>query len=143
MRTTILDTDRATLWYHAETGIVHHHFKRPVSGQDFRKVLETGLEILKEKGATKWLSDDRNNSALTPEDSKWAEEVWSELAVECGWRYWAIVLPEYVVGKMDMAQYISRGRGKGVSVRVFSDPAEALEWLASSDPAPYPLPDAT
>lgn len=139
MPTTIIDNDRVTLWYHPETGVVHHQFKKPVRGRDFREVLNAGLEIMEEHGATRWLSDDRNNSALTPEDSTWAEDVWSEAAVKIGWRYWAIVLPEYVVGKMDMAQYIARGRGKGVNVRVFSDPAEALEWLSSPDPAPYPL----
>jgi hypothetical protein len=137
-----MDGDRATLWYHPEAGIVHHQFKRPVRGREFREVLDAGLEIMREHGATKWLSDDRYNSALTPEDSQWAENVWSEAAVGIGWRHWAIVLPEHVVGKMDMAQYIAGGRRKGVNVRVFSDPDEAFEWLASPDPVPYSLPSS-
>jgi hypothetical protein len=94
---------------------------------------------MKEHGATRWLSDDRNNNALNPEDLDWSVNVWSPTAAEAGWRYWAVVLPEYVVGKMDMAQYIALGRSKGLNVRVFSDPDEALEWLSSSDPEPYSL----
>jgi hypothetical protein len=137
--TTIIDSDRATLWYHPEASIVHHHFKKPAHGKEFREVLEVGLQVMKEHGATRWLSDDRNNSALNPEDSEWAEQVWSEAAIEVGGRHWAIVLPDYVVGKMAMAQYIAGGRRKGVNVRVFSDPDEALEWLSSPDPEPYPL----
>jgi hypothetical protein len=133
---TVIDSDRATLWYHPETGIVHHYFRIAAHGADFRGVLEAGLQIMREHGATKWLSDDRNNNALTPEDSDWAINVWSHAAVKAGWRYWAIVLPEYVVGKMDMAQYIALYRTMGVSVRVFSDPDEALEWLTSVDLSP-------
>jgi hypothetical protein len=138
--TTIIDSDRATLWYHPESGIVHHHFKKAVHGKDFRDVLDAGLQIMKDRGATRWLSDDRNNSALNPEDSDWAENVWSEAAVKAGWQHWAIVLPEYVVGKMDMAQYIAGGRRKGVNVRVFSDADEGFEWLSSPNPEPYALP---
>jgi hypothetical protein len=141
--TTIMDGDRATLWYHPETGVVHHHFKKAAHGKDFREVLEAGLQVMRERGATRWLSDDRNNGALDPEDSEWSVNVWSHAAAEAGWRYWAIVLPEYVVGKMDMAQYIALGRSMGISVRVFSDPDEALEWLASPDPEPYSLSPAS
>lgn len=136
---TVLDNDRATLWYHEETGIVHHHFKRPVRGKDFRQVLESGLILLREHGSAKWLSDDRNNSALTPEDSLWTRNDWSLRAFEAGWRHWAVVLPEYVVGKMDMARYIAEGRERGINVRVFSDPEDALAWLGDPTPVPYSL----
>ena len=30
------------------------------------------VEILKKHGCQKWLSDDRNNSALSPEDTEWS-----------------------------------------------------------------------
>jgi hypothetical protein len=138
----VLDTNQATVWYHPEGGIVHHFFKRPTRDAAFRQVLEVGLEQMIEHGATKWLSDERNNSALTPEDSQWIIDEWVPRALEAGWRHWAIVLPDYVVGKMDMALYIATRRQMGTNVYVFTDPAEALEWLASPDPAPYPLPDA-
>lgn len=137
----VLDTELATLWYHPEGGIVHHYFKRPARDAAFRRVLEAGLEQMREHSATKWLSDDRNNSALTPEDSEWVLDVWVPQALEAGWRHWAIVLPDYVVGKIDMALYISTRRQMGTNVQVFTDPAEARAWLASPDPAPYSLPN--
>ncbi|MBK8024548.1 MAG: hypothetical protein IPK19_24750 [Chloroflexi bacterium] len=63
-QTTIIETDYATVWYHPEAGIVHHEFHRFIHGDQFRGVLEKGLEIFKQYGAKKWLSDDRKNSAL-------------------------------------------------------------------------------
>ena len=69
-KTTIIDTDYATLWYHSEQKIVHHQFHKFIYGQEFRQVLEKGLEIFKENDAHKWLSDDRLNSTLTAEDTE-------------------------------------------------------------------------
>jgi len=100
-------------------------------GDAFKEVLDKGLEQMKEHGATKWLSDDRANSALRPEDSAWANEDWTPRVLAAGWKYWAIVLPQNVIGRMNMQQFIDQQSQAGVTVRVFSDPNEALSWLDS------------
>ena len=130
-KTTLIDTDYVTLWYDAEKKIVHHKFHKYIYGQQFRNVLEKGLEVFKEKGAQKWLSDDRNNSALPTEDGDWAQENWAPRVIAAGWKYWAIVLPEKVVGQMNMQRFIEENTKLGLTVRVFSDPDEALKWLES------------
>lgn len=130
-RTTILDTDYATLWYYPETKVVHHVFHRYIYGQEFRQVLEKGLEIFKEHGAYKWLSDDRKNSALPTDDMGWAMNDWQPRVIAAGWRYWAIVMPDKVVGKMNMQRYIEQNAAQGVTIQIFDDPNEALAWLES------------
>ena len=130
-RVTIMDNDYSSLWFHPESGIVHHYFKTAVSGEHFRQVLNRGIDLLEEHKAYKWLSDDRNNSALTPEDSQWAFSDWEQRVLKAGWRYWAIVLPHGVVGRMDMARNVAAIREAGVEATVFTDPAEALAWLES------------
>lgn len=128
---TIINTDYATLWYHPDSKVVHHYFKTSVSGEQFRQVLNRGIELLEEHHAEKWLSDDRNNSALTPEDSQWAFSDWEPRVLQAGWRYWAIVLPQGIVGRMDMARNAAAIRDAGLCVSVFSDPDDALAWLQS------------
>jgi hypothetical protein len=128
---TILDNDYASLWYHPEKKIIHHHFKKFAYGDHFRSVLEKGLEVLKQNGASKWLSDDRKNSALKSEDGEWGETNWVPRVIKAGWKYWGIVLPEKVVGQMNMKQFIEANSRRGVIVKVFSDPDEALRWLES------------
>jgi hypothetical protein len=91
---TIIDNESASLWYHPEAGIVHHEFKKYMWGEAFRGVLDKGLEQMKEHGATKWLSDDRANSALQPADADWALNDWAPRAAAADWKYWAIVLPD-------------------------------------------------
>jgi hypothetical protein len=46
-----------------------------------------------------------------------------------GWKHWAVVLPELIIGKMNMQLFTTRYAKAGVTVRVFSDPDDALQWL--------------
>ena len=126
---TIFDNEHAALWFHPEAGVVHHQFKTYMRDADFRNVLNQGLELLKQHAATKWLSDDRANSALGDEDTKWAQTDWFPRVLAAGWEYWAIVLPDNVIGQMNMKRFIDQYAEAGITVRVFSDPEEALDWL--------------
>ncbi len=131
----VIDDEYATLWYHPEGKIVHHRIKKPVSGAPFRAVLSSGLELFRRHGAHKWLSDDRLNGALHPDDSKWAMEDWSKAVVAAGWERWAIVMPEHVLGRLNMKRFINLYSEMGVAVELFGDPDEALEWLRKREPS--------
>ena len=61
----IIQNEYATLVYHPDEKIVHHTFHKPIGDQEFRNVLNTGAKTLKKYNASKWLSDDRGNSALS------------------------------------------------------------------------------
>jgi hypothetical protein len=41
----------ATPVYHPNQMIVHHTFHQPISGETFRQVLLSGIELLKQHGA--------------------------------------------------------------------------------------------
>ena len=128
---TVIDDEFVTLVYHHEAGIVHHTFHRFVSGDHFRNTLQQGCELLRQNHGTKWLSDDRGNSALTPSDSLWGDTVWAPAVMAAGWKYWAIILPDQHVAQIHLKQWVERYRGRGIDVRLFNDPESALEWLAT------------
>lgn len=129
---TILDNENITLWFHHDEKIVHHRFhKKTVHGEKFRSALMKGAELLKEFGACKWLSDDREHVVLTPEDVRWSMSEWFPFAVKSGWKYWAILRPESEIGKMNMEQFIQEYSRKGVDVKFFREPDEAFTWLCS------------
>jgi len=130
-RTTIIDTEYATLWYYPDLKLVHHVFHKFIHGQEFRNVLEKGLEVFKEHGANKWLSDDRKNSALPKEDSEWGIQDWNPRVMEAGWKYWAIVMPDKFVGQLNMQQFIDMYSELGLTIKIFDDAEEALTWLKS------------
>jgi hypothetical protein len=129
IQNTILDTEYATVWYYPEPKIVHHVFHKFIYGPEFRNVLETGLDAFKKHGAQKWLSDDRKNSALPTEDLQWGTTVWFHQAYDAGWKYWALVMPDKVAGQMNMNRIMKQYIEQGLTIKVFSDPDEALKWL--------------
>jgi hypothetical protein len=127
---TVFTNEYATLMYHPDSRIVHHVFHQPIGGEPFRQVLNLGQELLQQNGAHKWLSDDRQNAALPEEDSAWALSDWAARVLASGWKYWAIVVPHSMAGRVDMQKYIDEYLEKGsVRVMVFVDPSEALSWL--------------
>jgi hypothetical protein len=130
---TILDSEYATLWYYPEPKIVRHVFHKFIYGEEFRTVLNKGAEIFHQYGAKKWLSDDRNNSALPTADTEWAMTDWFPRVFAFGWKYWAIVMPDKVVGQFNMNRFMKRYIDEGLSIQVFDDPDEAMKWLESLD----------
>jgi hypothetical protein len=127
----ILDNDDATLWYHPEPKIVHHRLKRYVYGSALHAVLELGAKTLESHRATKWLSDDRNNGALSPADEIWGKDIWFPRVLRAGWKHWAIVQPEKVVGQLNMKRFKETYAKSGLNVQMFSDPELAEKWLVS------------
>jgi hypothetical protein len=125
----IVETDAVSLRYHVGAKIVHHELRRFVHGEELRSVLEKGLELIITHRACKWLSDDRGNAPLTPQDAEWAEREWAPRVVAAGWKYWAVVMPQKITGQMYMRRRIAKYEERGLIVRTFEDPDDALVWL--------------
>lgn len=125
----IIDNEYATLCYYPEHGIIHHTFHKPIGGQPFRDVLLNGLKTMQANKASKWLSDDRANQALPPEDSTWGTDVWFPQVQAAGWKFWALVVPESIIGRLNMKEFVESYSEKGIRIMVFTDPDKALKWL--------------
>jgi hypothetical protein len=125
----ILDNGYMTVWYYPVMKIVHHQMHKFTYGQALRDGLSAGATLLEEKGAQKWLSDDRKNTTLGKDDLNWTATFWRPRVKKAGLKYWAIVLPEKVFGQMVMKQIIEEYANTGVTVQIFTDPAEAMKWL--------------
>ena len=126
---TVLDNPDITVWYYPDKKIVHHQFHQFATGKNLQDGLNKGAETLEKNRANKWLSDDRKNTAIGKEDMEWTKTVWRPRVIEAGWKYWALVLPEKTVGQMAMKRIVQEYADTGVTVRIFSDPEEAMKWL--------------
>jgi hypothetical protein len=126
---TIIQNTFFTLWYHPEKKIVHHQLHKFIAGAPFRELLMSGTDLIKKNGATKWLSDDRSNSALRQDDLEWSEIDWAPTTAKAGWKFWAIVQPDKILGQMAMQRLTEKYSKLGVTARVFGDPVSAMSWL--------------
>jgi hypothetical protein len=126
---TVLDNEFVSMWYYPESKILHHQVHKFFFGKMFQDVMNKGVEIFKKYGATKWLADDRNVSAWAKEDLDWGDQDWFPRVAQSGWKYWAIIMPQKVVGKMTVKQLADSYSSRGVKTRIFSSAEEARQWL--------------
>ena len=126
---TILDDEYVSLWYHPDTGIVHHRINRYLVQGGFRKLLSASAELLETHHATKYLSDDRNNVVVDPEDVKWADENWYPRVSKAGLKHWALVLPATMVGTLQARTILDDRRKRGLDADAFDNIESALAWL--------------
>ena len=125
----IVDNEFITLKYLSDKKIVYHTIHQPFGGQMFRDALLAGTEALKENKACKWLSDDRKNGPLSPEDAAWSFEHWNLPTIEAGWKYWALVVPSEIVAAGSLVPTMKHLFEYDLRMMVFSNLEAAIEWL--------------
>ncbi len=130
---TILANEYFTLQYHTKRKIVHHIFHQPTHDEPLRTCFNKGIEVMREKGAQKWLSDDRKNTASSDEENQWIFDDWLPRAVEAGWKYWALVVPDDIYGKLEMFEVVEEFDQKGIRMLMFVDVEAAITWLDTID----------
>lgn len=127
--TIIFDNELIWMGFHTDTKIIHHRYYHGLTSHYLREGLNTGVDLLREEGATKWLSDNRQVDAHSPEDTEWINTDWLPRAIEAGWKYWALVVPKETIALMNMSEFVNSFYEMGVWVSVFTDPDEAMHWL--------------
>jgi hypothetical protein len=130
---TVLDNDAVTLYYHHDKKMVHHIYKPSIGGERLKDALNTGVDLLRKYGATKWLSDNRAIEAHTQEETEWINSNWLPQAIDAGWKYWALVVPESILARMNMSEFVNSFYDMGVRIMVFNQPEEAMHWLENVD----------
>ncbi len=142
MTTVVFENELGLLRYHevpGRSGIVHHEFRGFASGEPFRQLLLTATQVLRERHATKWLSDDRLVTGIDSADIAWGREHWRPQAIDSGWKYWAILAPVSADGRaaFQVSGFAMRAVIEStLTVRFFTEPDAALAWLRDVDAAP-------
>lgn len=121
--------EHATLWFYPKEKIVHNQFHKYVGGEGFRKVLRNGTEFFVKNNCEKWLSDDTNLSVVNQEDADWATNEWYSQIKNAGWKYWAMVKPKNIIGKMSLKRHVNNVRDEEITMKVFEKEEDALNWL--------------
>ncbi len=126
----ILDNNQVTLKYEKENDLLHDVYKADITFETIQTSLNKGLDLIKAHDIHKWLTDTRAIGGFGKDGAAWVINEWAPGAVEAGWKYWALVVPESMEGRAAMMQFMGTFAEKGVNVRVFTSEPPAREWLA-------------
>jgi hypothetical protein len=100
-----------------------------IDGQDLRRALDAGLELLAQKKTNRWLGDATNLGPIPIEDQRWTNEDWFPRVISAGLRYMAVIEPHKVVAQMSVKRILSRVHGKDIVTAHFDTQSEARAWL--------------
>jgi hypothetical protein len=128
-RITLHDSPTISVWCYPEARIIHHRMHGHCFGQALRAGLYAGTEGMRAHGATGWLSDDRANGPLAPDEETWAAHEWFPATKAAGWTTWALVKPRSAIGQLSMNRFVKLYESLGITAQFFVDPAAALAWL--------------
>jgi hypothetical protein len=126
---SLVDNEYISVVYLEEINTVYHTIRQPVSGQIFRDALEIGTQAMEEYGACKWLSDDRKNGPVSPDDAAWAANGWYARTIGVGWKYWANVVPEEILAAEALTPVIKDLYDLGLRTVLFTSLEKAMDWL--------------
>lgn len=102
-----------------------------VKGDLLKKGLDEGLAFLNQKKTTKWLADTKELGVFTNETQKWINEDWFPRFLSSSARFMAVVVPADALAQMSVNSVMKTADGSSLSVRYFSDAAQASAWLKS------------
>lgn len=123
------DNEFGTVRWDDLSGAVWHSWKQFADGNDFRTVVNAGVDLLILKKTHRWLGDLRNLGPVTQEDQTWSYEVWMRRATEEGMTHLALVSPRKVVAQMAVKSFLSKIYGRDLVTNNFDDVEKARLWL--------------
>ncbi len=125
------DESYLTIQWDASIQCVVMQWKKFVEGESFRKGLDTGLKLVEEKHAKRWLADLRKLGVVTQEDQQWSNEDWFPRAINSSLQYMAIIVPENIIAKWSVDRIMTKVEGASLLTHYFDNTDKAMEWLRS------------
>ena len=104
-----------------------------VTGKEKEDLFLSGYEKMKKEGGKKWLSDNRKLRPWSEKDVEWINNVWLPMMLKAGWKYWAVIEPESVLGNLSMKNFLGFYAEQGLEVKIFHEMDEALAWMRSKN----------
>jgi hypothetical protein len=131
--TIVHQSPKSLIEWIEEGKIVRKTFNGFIVGEEMKSAFQAGLSVMKQHKSCKWLSDNRYVKVYKQEDSDWINEVWFDAARKTGWKYWAVLEPKDFYGQMSMKKFIKGFADQGLTLKVFHDMEQAVEWLQTVD----------
>ena len=123
-------------WLYMRWDKVHNcvlsEWKGFANSVEFRAALTKGLQAVRERHATGYVSDTRKIKVIVHEDQLWANETLIPLMVASGLKRLAMVTAEAGLGKVTVEEIVRMVDNKGLLMRTFDSVPEAMRWVRAA-----------
>ena len=116
----------------SENKCVHSVWKGFANSAEFRAALMKGLQAVRERHATGYVSDTRMIKVIVHEDQKWANETVIPAMAAAGLRRMAMVIANSGLGKITVEEIVKMVDNKPLLMRTFTAVTPALKWVGEA-----------
>ncbi|WP_437499527.1 hypothetical protein [Sorangium sp. So ce1099] len=120
-----------TISWDADVQAVLVEWKGFADSKELRSALDTALDLVRKRKATRCLGDCRRAGPTTQDDQRWANESWLPRTAALGVRQIAYVLPHSAVARMSLTRSVFRFEDQDLVQAQFDDIDAARAWLLS------------
>jgi hypothetical protein len=113
----------------SENKCVHSVWKGFANSAEFRAALMKGLQAVRDRQATGYVSDTRMIKVIVHEDQKWANETVIPAMAAAGLRRMAMVIATSGLGKITVEEIVKMVDNKPLLMRTFNAVTPALKWV--------------
>jgi hypothetical protein len=106
-------------------------YKGYAEGEEFRAGHEAGLNLLRRRRTSRWLSDARLLAPISQTDQHWMNTDWVPRMIAAGLRWAAVVSPRAAVSRLSVKQIVSKINNVNFVTDNFDDMEVARSWLRS------------
>jgi hypothetical protein len=116
------------MWWDGATSCVRSEWKGFANSAEFRAGVMKGLEAIRERHATAYVSDTRAVKVIVQDDQRWARDVVAPLMAAAGLKRMAAVVANGGLGKVTVEEVLRMVTIEGMLVRSFHSMPEAMRW---------------
>jgi len=102
-----------------------------IYGEELKGLFNSGYDQVVKGGGVKWLSDNRNLKPYRQEDVTWINQDFLPRMLKAGWKYWAVIEPDNVLGNLSMKNFLDFYQQQGITLKIFNNKVDALAWIKS------------
>jgi hypothetical protein len=115
-----------------ENKCVHSVWKGFANSAEFRAALLKGLQAVRDRHATGYVSDTRMIKVIVHEDQAWANETVIPAMAAAGLRRMAMVIANSGLGKITVEEIVKMVDNKPLLMRTFTAVTPALKWVGEA-----------
>ena len=105
-------------------------YKGFIPFDEFTEICLKALEIVKDTGIDKFLSDTSEMKVMPKENQEWIQNEWFPMAMQTKLRRVAFLVPNSAFGKASVEATNSQAQQAGnITIRNFTNREEAIQWL--------------
>jgi hypothetical protein len=108
---------------------IHSEWKGFANSAEFRDGVMRGVQAIRERHATRYVSDTRKVKVVVREDQIWAYDVAAPLMAAAGLKRMAVVTAHTGLGRLTVEDVVRMVDDKVLLVRTFDSVAEAVTWV--------------